>query len=192
MKNPADKKRVVNEVKKYHPVAMLLHWLLAIAILAQSGLGKYMADIPKGTPDRATFFNLHKSIGMVIALVILYRLYIRLKHRPPELPAMPKWEHIAATASHHLLYICMILIPLSGYIGSNFTKYGVKFFGYPLPPWGSENKAIYEVFNTTHIVCANLMLVIVAVHIIAALKHQFIDKDTILARMLPGGAAREG
>jgi cytochrome b561 len=182
---------VMAEIKKYKPLAIFLHWLLALAIIAQSGLGKYMADIPKGTPDRAYFFNLHKSIGIVIALFVLWRIAVRLKNSPPALPPMPNWERIAATASHHLLYACMIILPLSGYIGSNFTKYGVKFFGYPFVPWGPENKGMYEIFNTAHIVTANVMLVIIALHIMAAMKHALIDKDTVLARMLPGSTTRE-
>jgi cytochrome b561 len=163
-------------VQKYKPAAMLLHWLLAVAIIGQAGLGMWMGDIPKGTPERAYYFNLHKSIGLVIALFILWRIAVRLKNTPPVLPPMPDWERIAAKASHHILYICMIVLPLSGYIASNFSKYGIKFFGYQIAPWGPENKAIYEVFNTTHSV---------AVHVLAAFKHWLFDKDTVMQRMLP-------
>jgi cytochrome b561 len=173
------------EIKKYKPIAMLLHWLLALAVIGQSGLGKYMADIPKGTPDRAYFFNLHKSIGIVIALFILWRIAVRLKNSPPALPPMPNWERIFAKASHHLLYACMVILPLTGYIGSNFTKYGIKFFGYQIEPWGQQNKDVYEVFNTIHTVCGNLMIVIIVIHVAAALKHWLFDKDAVMQRMLP-------
>lgn len=173
------------EVKKYKPIAMFLHWLLAVAIIAQAGLGVWMGDIPKGTPDRAYFFNLHKSIGLVIALFILWRIAVRLKNTPPALPIMPRWERISAKASHHLLYACMIILPMSGYVGSNFTKYGIKFFGYQIAPWGSENKAIYEVFNITHSVTGKVMIAIILIHVAAALKHWLFDKDTVMQRMLP-------
>jgi cytochrome b561 len=185
MKNPVEKKLVISEIKKYQPIAMFLHWLLAVAIIGQAGLGVWMGDIPKGTPDRAYFFNLHKSIGLVMALFILWRIAVRLKHVPPVLPPMPDWQRIAAKASHHILYACMLILPLSGYIGSNFTKYGVKFFGYQLDPWGSENKAIYEVFNTAHTVTGKIMIAVILIHVAAALKHWLFDKDTVMQRMLP-------
>lgn len=175
----------VSEVKKYQPIAMFLHWLLALAIIGQSGLGVWMGDIPKGTPDRAYFFNLHKSIGMVIALFILWRIVVRVKNTPPALPPLPNWERILAKSSHHLLYACMVILPLTGYIGSNFTKYGVKFFGYQLAPWGPENKVIYEVFNTAHSVTGKVMIAIILVHVAAALKHWLFDRDTVIQRMLP-------
>jgi cytochrome b561 len=185
MKNPAEKKMVVSEVKKYKPIAMFLHWLLAIVLIGQIGLGVWMGDIPKGTPERAYFFNLHKSIGMVIALFILWRIAVRIKNTPPALPPLPNWERILAKASHHLLYACMVILPLTGYIGSNFTKYGIKFFGYQIAPWGPENKAIYEVLNTTHSVTGNVMIAIILIHVAAALKHWLFDKDTVMQRMLP-------
>ncbi len=175
----------VKQIKKYKPIAMFLHWLLAVAIIFQSAMGIWMGDIPKGTPERAYFFNLHKSIGLVIALFILWRIAVRLKNSPPALPPMPNWERMAASASHHLLYAGMIILPLSGYIGSNFTKYGVKFFGYQLAPWGPENKDIYEIFNTIHSVTGNVMIAVIVVHVLAAIKHHFIDKDTVMKRMLP-------
>ncbi len=185
MTNPAENKWRVGEVKKYKPIAMLLHWLLAAALIAQLGLGVWMGDIPKGALERAYFFNLHKSIGMVIALFILWRIAVRLKNTPPALPPLPNWERIAAKASHHLLYVCMMILPLSGYIASNFTKYGVKFFGYQIAPWGPENKQLYEIFNTAHSITGKVMIGVIVIHIAAALKHWLFDKDTVMQRMLP-------
>jgi cytochrome b561 len=85
---------------KYTPRAIGLHWLLAIALVAQIGLGLYMADIPKGVPNRAWYFNLHKSIGIVAALLIFYRLWWRSRNPVPTLPiTMPVWEQIACCTS---------------------------------------------------------------------------------------------
>jgi cytochrome b561 len=174
-----------NSVQKYKPIAMLLHWLMAVAIIGQAGLGVWMGDLAKGTPERAYYFNLHKSIGLVIALFILWRIVVRLKNTPPTLPPMPNWERIAAKTSHYLLYACMILLPLSGYLASNFTKYGIKFFGYQIAPWGPENKTVYEVFNTAHSITGNVLIAIIVIHVLAAFKHWLIDKDTVMQRMLP-------
>jgi cytochrome b561 len=79
----------------------------------------------------------------------------------------------------------MVVLPVSGYIGSNFTKYGVKFFGLQIPPWGWEDKNIYAVFNTTHEITAWVFIVTIGIHVLAALKHWLLDKDEILQRMLP-------
>jgi cytochrome b561 len=170
---------------------MLLHWLLALALLAQVGLGWYLDAVPRGSPDRTIFVNLHKSTGMLIGLIILLRLYWRLMHRAPPLPTtMPAWERVAAHWSHVLLYVCMVVMPLSGYVASNFSKYGVNFFNaYKLPPWGSNSAALYSFFNTTHVITSWAFVALIALHVLAALRHA-VKKDGIFNRMWPGGTAR--
>ena len=177
--------------RKYTGFAILMHWVLAVALFCQIGLGLRMGDIPKGDPSRAYWFNMHKSVGLVLAVLILVRIWWRAKNTPPPLPgSMKRWEVIASKASHHLLYLCMVVMPLSGYIGSNFTKYGVKFFGIPLAPWGTDDKNIYAVFNGIHEFCADVLIVVIVVHVLAAIKHRVIDRDTVFQRMLPGSAGR--
>src|SRR5258708_7170647 len=98
----------------YTRTAVVLHWLIGVCVIAQITLGLWMITIPK-TPVgvRAGWFNVHKSIGITLAVLILARLAWRLLHRPPPLPAsMPKWERIAAKANHVLLYACMIVMPV--------------------------------------------------------------------------------
>lgn len=170
---------------KYTPTAVALHWLIALLILALIGLGWYMTGIPKGTPERSFFYNLHKSIGLVTAALIALRILWRIRHAPPPLPAaVPLWQVKAAKASHHLLYACMVVQPTSGYIASNFTKFGVKFFGYPLPPWGWESKTIYDVFNGIHVYASYLFVALIAIHVAAALMHLF-SGDGVFQRMAP-------
>src|SRR5260221_214724 len=99
-------------MERYTRTAMLLHWLIALAIVAQIGFGWYLQQIPRRTPDRTLYVNYHKSTGMLIGLLILARLAWRLKHKPPGLPAsMPAWERRVARANHVLLYTCMIIMP---------------------------------------------------------------------------------
>ena len=112
---------------RYTTTAIVLHWVVAILVFVLIGLGLYMQDIPKGTPDRAFFYNLHKSIGVTTALLVLARLWWRAKNPPPSLQAsMPGWEIQASKISHALLYLCLIVMPLSGFAATQFTKYGVK------------------------------------------------------------------
>ena len=173
--------------ERYTRTAMLLHWLIAAAVLAQIGFGRYLQNIPRGTPDRAIFVNYHKSVGIVIGLLIVIRIAWRLAHRPPPLPeSLPLWERRAALANHGLLYACMLLMPITGYVASNFSKFGVKFFNLVLlPPWGADNRGIYELFNGVHVAVSYVFMVLIAIHLLAAFKHMLYPRHGILRRMLP-------
>lgn len=176
--------------------AVVLHWVIAILIFVLIGLGWYMVGIPKETPARAWFFNLHKSIGVTTALLIALRIAWRATHVPPALPySVPRWQRRGAKASHFLLYACMVVMPVSGFTASNFTKFGVKFFGYQIPILGWEDKAVYKVLTATHIVTSYVLVALIAVHVAAALRH-LIVRDGIFERMWPrkseAGVLRQG
>jgi cytochrome b561 len=171
---------------RYTKVAVVLHWLIAALLLGQIGFGWFLGTVPRGTPMRGFYVNLHKSTGLTLAVLILARIVWRLANRPPPLPAiMPSWERLAAASSHAALYVCMIGMPLSGYLASNFSKYGVKLFNVMLlPPWGPADAAIYAIFNTTHVVLSYLFVALIVVHVFAALRHA-VRHDGIFRRMLP-------
>ena len=177
-----------NVVQRYSAPAIALHWIVAILVLAMIGLGLYMTDIPRGTPERAFFFNLHKSIGVTTAILVLIRLWWRFRNPPPLLPSsVPAWQVQASKLSHALLYLCLILMPLSGFSASQFTKYGVTYFGlFKIPPMGWENKVIYDFLQGIHGVTAVLLITLVVIHVAAALKHLLFDRDQVFPRMLPG------
>lgn len=171
--------------EKYTSVAIWLHWIIGIAILGQLALGLYMGDIPKDTPDRAWYFNLHKSIGVTLAVFILLRVIWRLGHRPPSLEGLiPAWQVMASKVNHGLLYLCMIAMPVTGMIMSSYSKYGVKVWGIKLIP-GSDNEASREFWLELHEITAEILMVVIAIHVIAALKHLLIEKNTVFQRMLP-------
>lgn len=172
---------------RYDPVAVALHWIIAAGVLVMIALGLWMIEIPKQPPGvRAYWFNLHKSIGISVGLLVLVRVGWRLTHRPPPLPpAMPSWQSRAAKVSHFLLYVCMVTIPLAGYLGSVFSGYPIKYFGTPLPAWGWKDDVLKEFFSTVHYGAAMTFIVLIAVHVLAALKHAFIDRDGVFQRMLP-------
>lgn len=173
---------------RYTTTAIVFHWIVAILALTMIGLGLYMTDVPKGSPDRAFYFNLHKSIGVTTALLVIVRLWWRAKNPPPSLPvSMPGWEVQASKISHALLYMCLIVMPLSGFSATQFTKYGVNYFGlFKIPPMGSENKVVYDLLQGIHGVTATLLIALVVIHILAAFKHLLIDRDKVFQRMLPG------
>lgn len=174
-------------VRRYDHVAMTLHWLVAFGVIAQILLGLWMIDIPKLPAGvRAYWFNLHKSIGITLGVLIVMRLAWRFTHRPPPLPfTMPRWQVRAAAASHWLLYACMITMPLAGVLGSIFSGYPIKYFGLTLPGWGWKDEAVKEFFSTVHFVAAILFISLIKLHVLAALKHLFFDRDGVFHRMLP-------
>jgi cytochrome b561 len=176
----------MEKASRYTSTAVALHWLLVVVLFAQIVFGWFLEDVPRGTPERTIYVNLHKSTGMVIGVIILMRLYWRLTHPAPPLPSsMPLWERVAAHWSHVLLYVCMIVMPLSGYIASNFSKYGVNFFNsIKLPPWGIDDQTIYNVFNTAHVVTSFILVTLIALHVLAALRHLF-KRDGVFSRMWP-------
>jgi cytochrome b561 len=178
---------VAAETRGYTRTAIVLHWIIAAAVFAQVSLGLWMIGIPKSPPGvRAYWFNVHKSIGITVGLLVLVRLAWRLAHRPPELPAtVAAWQRGAARVSHYALYACMIVLPLSGYLGSSFTKYPIKYFGYTLPHWGWEAPALKELCSQVHFVTACVFITLIVLHIAAALKHRFVDRDGVFERMFP-------
>lgn len=192
---------------RYTKTAIILHWLIALGIFAMFGIGWYMADLPKEgakqlaydifdwgiytwqlseeASPRTFYFNLHKSIGVTLFALIVIRVLWRLTHRPPALLASYKAiERKIAAGAHHLLYLLMIALPLSGVIMAINSKYGIKWFGISFIS-GTDNKPARDFWVEVHEVIGVILLVIVIVHILGALKHKFIDKDETLRRMLP-------
>ena len=172
---------------RYTTTAIVLHWLIAAAVFAQVTLGVWMIGIPKAPPGvRAYWFNVHKSIGITIGLFVIARLLWRFVHKPPPLPpSVPAWQRLAAKISHYGLYVCLIVQPLSGYLGSSFTKYPIRYFGHTLPHWGWEAPALKELMSQVHFVTACIFVTLIALHVTAALKHRFVDRDGIFERMFP-------
>lgn len=193
--------------KRYTMIAIILHWLIAAGILAMFAFGWYMTELPREAPEQTTYdlfdwgiytweltksasprtfyFNLHKSIGITLLGLIIIRILWRISHKPPAaLASYQAWERKLSTSAHHLLYVLMLVIPTSGLIMSIAGKYGVKWFGLDFIA-GFENKAVREIFHETHEIAGLILLAIVALHIVGALKHKFIDKDETMSRMLP-------
>ena len=176
-----------NPPARYPRMAVVLHWIVALLIIALLATGWYMVGTAKNTPERAFFFNLHKSLGIVAAIVITALIVWRIRHEAPALPAtMPKWERMAAVLNHRLFYAFMVLVTAAGYLTSSFSKYGPKLFGIPLPHWGWEDAALRGDFAAIHRVAALVFAVLIAIHIAAALKHLLLDKDGVFQRMMPG------
>lgn len=170
----------------YTRTAIALHWLIALVIFAQVPFGWYLEEIPRGTPARGWYVNLHKSVGVTLGVAIVFRAGWRWFHPPPPMPDwMPRWERIGASATHAALYACMLIMPLTGYVASNFSKWGVKYFNaIQLPPWGFDDARVYAFFNGAHVATSYLFVALIVAHVASAVWHAS-RHDGILQRMWP-------
>lgn len=172
--------------RRYGAVAQGLHWLIALLIVVMFGLGWYMADLPLGQ-RKFDLYQLHKSLGVTIFVLTLLRLAWRMRHPAPPLPTtMASWEKTLAKIAHVLLYLLLLLQPLIGFLQSNAANFPVVVWGVlPLPALLGADEPFAETLVDLHEWGARSILLLVALHAAAALRHHFMLKDDILRRMLP-------
>lgn len=168
---------------RYSHLAMLLHWVLALAIVGAFGMGVYMSDLPF-SPQRLKLYNWHKWAGVTILTLSAVRLLWRLTHQPPADAPMPAWQRLAAHGTHYALYVLFFAVPLVGWAYTSAAGFPVVWFGVlPLPDFVPVDKALAEAIKPWHGYLAFTLAALVLMHVAAALKHQFIDRDGLLSRM---------
>lgn len=174
-------------LERYDRVARTLHWCIGLALIGQIAFGFLLDDIaPRGTPARASVINLHKSIGVVLGLAILARLAWRLGHAPlPWGARLTARQQSAARLGHLTLYACMLVMPVSAYVGSNFSPHGLRFFGHALRPWGPDLPGVYAACNLLHVTTAWVFTALIAGHVALALVHEWHERRGILPSARP-------
>jgi cytochrome b561 len=186
---------------KYTRVAMLLHWLIALLIIVNVCIGLGTSLAPDGwlSDDfERHIIDLHKSIGITVLCLVVLRILWRLTHRAPPLPAtFPRWEHVAAHIAHGALYVLMLALPLTGWIHDSAwvaaASHPMSLYGtIPWPRLGfilsldpATKDAVHTTFGNLHTWCGYALYVVLALHVGGALKHQWIDRHSVLRRMVP-------
>lgn len=174
--------------QRYTKTAIALHWLIAILIIGAFTLGLVMTNIPGFSMTKLKYFAWHKWAGVTVLLLAALRLLWRLFHRPPELPdGMPAWQRGAAHGLHHLLYVLMFAVPVSGYFYTLAAGFPVVYFNlFQLPVLIERNLELAETLKAVHYWLTMSMAALVVLHVAAALKHAIVDRDGTMRRMLPG------
>ncbi len=174
----------------YNVYVRWLHWIIAFLILFMIFLGWRLDDHDSLRLSRV---NLHKSVGILILLLSLVRLGIRFMTKAPPAPPMPKWQHIAAQSLHVLFYVAMIGMPLTGWAMVSTSAREIPFFAFhwphmPFIPISAEmENPVHEFFEYFHKLGAKILIYgMIPLHVAAALKHQFVDKDEVIEHMVPG------
>jgi cytochrome b561 len=177
---------------RYTSVAVVLHWLLALGILGLLVIGLAMTQLPLTPMMQFSLYQLHKSVGVTLLLLVILRLIWRLLHRPPPMPdTMLQFEKRAAESTHIFFYFLMLELPLSGWALVSASVFNIPTVLYGIIPWPNmpvlsnlSNKAPVEVtLKAIHAYGAWLLLAVLALHLGAVLRHQFILRDDVLRRM---------
>lgn len=177
--------RIKNTSNQFGWVSIVNHWVTAVLFIGMIALGIYMGSLPKG-PERSDLYDLHKSIGVIILGLFFFRI-LWLKLSPnPESVSSTRFEHILAHSVKGLLYLGLVLMPLSGWIMSSSGGHDVAVFDwFVLPAIVPENEWVHEAAEEFHEILGELILpAIIVLHIAGALKHHYFYKDATLNRML--------
>ena len=174
----------------YNNVSIFLHWLIAGLIFVMYPLGWYMSDLPEGHLKHI-LYSTHKSIGMTIFLVLLVRIAWRLTHPKPRLPeTMPLWQRQLANYVQAMLYVLLVIQPLTGYLSTSFSGYKTNFWGLPLPYWGWKVPALNQFFTDLHTANSVALFALIILHICGAFAHLVSKHENVLPRMLPARFTR--
>jgi cytochrome b561 len=172
----------------YTRTAIALHWAIALIMVCAFGLGWVMTDIPGLTPAKLRYYSWHKWLGVTVFALAMLRVAWRATHRVPALPpGMPRWQRAAAHVTHTLLYLLMFAVPITGYLFSSAANVPVVYLGLVrLPMLIGPDPVLKPVLRGMHVALNYTLAALVIVHVAAAFKHQWLDRDGLLSRMIPG------
>jgi cytochrome b561 len=180
-------------VLSYSGPAIALHWLVAALLFLTVPLGLYMTGLPF-SPQKLQLYAWHKWIGVTVFLLAAVRLAWRLTHRPPpHEPSVPAWQRGAADAAHALLYVLLFAVPLSGWLYSSAVGVPTVYLGlWQLPDLVTRDRELAETLKLVHKSLNVSLAALVLLHVGAVVRHQFVLRNGVLARMAPFVRPRHG
>lgn len=170
--------------KKYSLSMRILHWVMAAIMLTLLGVGLWMTSLPNDYPGKYDIYALHKSFGVVALILIVTRLIVRFNTKIPKLPsAINKWEARLSDIVLVLLYICMVLQPLSGYVMSDLTGHKVAFFSLSIPLIFPKDQQLGMLFVKLHTIIGYGLIALFVLHLAGAIKHLLVERINLFRRM---------
>lgn len=172
------------QARAYDRTSIVLHWIVGLGVLGQFALGRWLAELPREpAAARAWWIELHQSSGVTLAAFVAVLLLWRLSHPAPELPAtLPRLQRAIAKATHWALYAGILVMPVSGYLGSSSATQPVRYFGVPLPHFDWNSPQLQDSMGLVHVITGWLLGALIALHVGAALYH-LLRRDGVFTRM---------
>jgi cytochrome b561 len=173
-----------NSKDHYGSVARWLHWGMAILFVMMFGVAYIMINIPK-SDFRLSLYNLHKATGLLLFDLFMIRIVWRFLNIQPEEPqGLPLWQRLSAKSNVWLLYLLMIVMPVSGFLTSTLGGHDVMFYGiFTIPPFGHD-PGLSAFYASAHEILSYVLIAVFALHVLGAGYHHFRLKDDVLVRML--------
>lgn len=187
-------------IERYNSIAISLHWLIAFFLIGLLAMGKYMTQLEAADPLRFTLTQWHKSFGITVLVLTILRVIWRITHKPPALPTTTtRFEYITSHATHLLMYVLMVVIPVSGWVLVSASPLNLETVLFGVIPWPhisyissvADKAALTEQSDLVHMWLANALLVLVLLHVAGALFHQVIRRDGLISRMLVSGSHKD-
>ena len=177
--------RLKNSNTHYGKIAIVFHWVMVLLLVCLLMLGLYMVSLPIGL-EKLKLYGWHKELGVLVLGLAMLRIAWRFCNITPSLAYLPLWEIVAARCTHWAFYLLMFALPLSGWIMSSAAGLPVSFFGlFVLPDLVAPDETLRILFQAIHQWLGYAIIALICLHVAAAFKHHFINKDDIMRRMLP-------
>ncbi len=181
-----DQPYLTRALDRYHHVSQWLHWITAVLVLAILPIAWVMVSLPKDSPSVGTLVMIHKSLGVTIFVLAVFRIFWRALHPAPPLPwSMETWETISAKLSHFLLYFILLAMPVSGYILSAASNHPVNYFNLFTLPLLPEDKPLAKTAVAVHLAMQWAVYALIILHVLGTAWHIVVKRDGALNRMLP-------
>lgn len=172
-----------NMTGRYTRIAILAHWATVLLVCTMFILGWYMVDLPRGS-SRGFYFSLHKSLGILTFLLIIFRLVWRTIRPPPGRPSeIGRFRGMMADVVHKAFYFVLLVQPITGYLSSSFSGYKTNFFSVPLPYWGWSDPPLNEFFTQLHVLFSTLLAFLIIIHLLGVLLHVIEGHGHVVKRM---------
>lgn len=182
---------LMSSPRKWGAMMQILHWTTALLVFGLLVVGLLMDEMTT-SPTKIQVYAMHKSFGITVLALVLFRIVWRLFDKRPTPPPMPAWQRWASRLTHFALYASLIVMALSGWLYNSASNFALKWFGlFSVPALSGPDKALKHFAHEVHETTWWVILGLIGLHVAAALKHHLIDKDHTLTAMLPGSNDRE-